>query len=249
MTTKDILVDIIDSIDEDARVKEVRRGIFWTAVVSRFCGLSSTMLWEQCNRDEKEESLFKSYTEMKAKELARLSFSHNILDASLGVAAINSLIKIDDSQCIEKNAGDILLEIGKGKNVSVVGHFPFTEDLRKVSKHLWVIEKEKRLRTGDYPEEDAEKYLGVSDIVAISSITLINHTLSDLLVLCNRKAIKILLGPTTPLSNVLFDYGIDIISGIIVTDETKVLKFIGEGANFRQLKSTGALKLITMAKT
>jgi len=244
VTTKEILLDIIGSIDKDSTVKEVRRGIFWTVVVSRFCGLSSTMLWEHCDQDTKEEGLLKSYTDMMASELARLSISDNISEASLGVAAINSLIEIDDSRCIEKNAGDMLLEIGGDKNVSVIGHFPFTEDLKKVAKNLWVIEK--RLRPGDYPEEDTEKYLGISDIVAISSTTLINHTLDKILKLCPENSIKILLGPTTPITDVLFRYGIDIISGSKVIDESTALKYISEGANFRQLKRTGAIKLVTL---
>jgi len=39
----EILKAIINHIKTDSPVKEVRKGIFWTAVVSRFCGLSSTM--------------------------------------------------------------------------------------------------------------------------------------------------------------------------------------------------------------
>jgi uncharacterized protein (DUF4213/DUF364 family) len=55
-----------------------------------------------------------------------------------------------------------------------------------------------------------------------------------------------LLGPTTPMAPVLLDYGIDIISGSVVTDRGLALKYIGEGANFRQLKSSGCIRLVTM---
>jgi hypothetical protein len=55
-----------------------------------------------------------------------------------------------------------------------------------------------------------------------------------------------LLGPTTPFSEVLFEHGIDIVSGSRVLDKEKALKHIREGANFRQLKRTGAIKLLTM---
>jgi len=93
---------------------------------------------------------------------------------------------------------------------------------------------------------DAEKYLPASDIIAISSTTLINHTLTGLLDLCPEGSIKMLLGPTTPFSDVFFNYGIDIISGSRVMDKTTALKYIREGANFRQLKKTGAIQLLTM---
>ncbi|MDD5243383.1 MAG: DUF364 domain-containing protein [Syntrophorhabdaceae bacterium] len=243
----EILEAIISRIDIDAPVKEVRKGVFWTAVVSRFCGLSSTMLKEYCTDEDIDESAPASLTENSALELAQFALSRDISRASLGLAAINSLIEIDGSRSVEVNAGELLLREGTGKNVSVIGHFPFTDALKKIVKNLWVIEK--RQRSGDYPEDDAEKYLPQSDIVAISSTTLINHTLPGLLRSCPAKSIKMLLGPTTPMSTALFDYGIDIISGSKVTDEAGALKHISEGANFRQLKRTGTVKLITMMRT
>jgi len=111
-------------------------------------------------------------------ELAQLSLSTDIEKASLGLAAINSLIPIDMSRCTEANAGHIIMEKGKSKSVSIIGHFPFVDDLRNVAKNLWVIEKWQK--PGDYPEEDATLYLPQSDVIAISSTTLINHTLKGL---------------------------------------------------------------------
>lgn len=242
----EVLNDIIISLKTDAPVKEVRRGIFWTAVVSRFCGLSSTMLKEYCTDETMDRTIPTSLTKMTALELARFAHSDDISKASLGLAAINSLIEIDNSKVIELNAGELLIKIGMGKNISIVGHFPFTEDLKKVAKNLWVIEKWPRI--GDYSEKDAETYLPKSDIIAISSTTFINHTLSNLLKLCPEKSMQMLLGPTTPLSKILFDYGIDILSGSKVIDNEKALKYISEGVNFRQLKRTGCIKLITMTK-
>ncbi len=243
----EILERIISRIDIDAPVKEVRKGVFWTAVVSRFCGLSSTMLKEYCTDEDMDEAVPASFTDMTALELAHFSLSKDISKASLGLAAINSLLDIDESRIVEINAGDLLLKKGIGKNVSVIGHFPFSDALRKIAKNLWVIEK--RQRPGDYPEDNAGQYLPQSDIVAISSTTLINHTLPGLLRLCPEKSMKMLLGPTTPMNTVLFDYGVDIVSGSRVTDSKVALKHISEGANFRQLKRTGAIKLITMIRT
>ena len=136
------------------------------------------------------------------------------------------------------------MQEGAGKDISVIGHFPFTDALRKVARNLWVIEKWPR--PGDVPEKDRELYLPLSQIVVISSTTLINHTLSGILGFCPRASLKMLLGPTTPLKQVLFDYGIDIISGSVVTNRALALKYIGEGANFRQLKSSGCIRLVVM---
>ena len=54
-----------------------------------------------------------------------------------------------------------------------------------------------------------------------------------------------LVGPTSPLSPILFDHGIDAICGSKVIDVEKVTRSISEGATFKEI--TG-VKLLTMAK-
>lgn len=240
----EILDHILSTIVHDEPIDEILRGIHWTAVVSRFCGLSSTMLRDCADDHEETEPLL--FDEKTAGQLARLSLSSDIGKASLGLAAINSLISIDTDHCTEVNAAEIIMEKGKGKNVSIVGHFPFVDELKDVAKNLWVIEKWQR--PGDYPEEDALQYLPQSDVIAISSTTLINHTLEDLLPLCPKSSFTMLLGPTTPMTEVLFKHGIDMISGSLVVDTRRALTYIKQGANFRQLKRSGAIRLLTMEK-
>jgi uncharacterized protein (DUF4213/DUF364 family) len=241
----EILNHILSKIDKNAPVDDIVRGLHWTAVVSRFCGLSSTTL-RDCAHDDSDDILPLSLTGRATSELALLSLSTDIGKASLGLATINSLISLDLSRCMEVNAVDILMEKGKDRNVSIIGHFPFVDDFKGVAKNLWVIEK--RQKPGDYPEEDASRYLPQSDVIAISSTTLINHTLEGLLSLCPEGSFTMLLGPTTPMTNVMFDYGIDMISGILVIDQPLALTCIKQGANFRQLKRSGAIKLLTMEK-
>lgn len=241
-----ILRHIIASIKEDATVSQVLRGIHWTCVVSRYCGLASTMVRE-CQNEETDEQDYKPVTEMTALELASQALSDDISKASLGLAALNSLLEADSSPLVRLNAAEILLEKGKDKNISIVGHFPFVEDLRRVAANVWVIEKWQR--PGDYPEESATTFLPFSDIVAISSTTLINHTLPGLLDLCPGNALKMLLGPTTPMTPILFEYGVDVISGSRVLDRSTVLKSVSEGANFRQLKRRGGIELVTMSRS
>jgi len=55
------------------------------------------------------------------------------------------------------------------------------------------------------------------------------------------------LGPSTPLSPVLFDYGVDLLCGSIVTDIEPVLRAVRQGANFRQVHKAG-VQLICMAR-
>lgn len=241
----EILKHVVSAIDQNAAVDEIVRGLYWTAVVSRFCGLSSTM-FRDCAHEHSDDVEPVLMTGRTAAELVQLSFSADIGKASLGLAAINSLISVDPSRCGKINAADILMEKGRGKNVSIIGHFPFVDDLKRVTANLWVIEKWQK--PGDYPAEDASLYFPQSDVIAISSTTLINHTLEGLLPFRPKGSFTMLLGPTTPMTDVLFDYGIDMISGSVVTDPSVALAHIKQGANFRQLKRSGAVTLLTLAK-
>ncbi len=56
--------------------------------------------------------------------------SDNPLEAGIGVAAINSLPDVDESNAVEINASEVLMKQGAGKNVALVGHFPFIPRLR-----------------------------------------------------------------------------------------------------------------------
>ncbi len=240
-----ILQDIISSLSADARVREVTRGIYWTAVESRHCGLASTMIYD-CRSEEEGAAHSPSFLDKNALELAQGAFSEDKSRSSVGLAAINSLIDVCTDECTDINAGNYLMRVGQEKDISVIGHFPFIDDLKSVARNVWVIEK--RMQPGDHPESETAELLAQSSIIAISSTTLINHTLENILDLCPRQSVKMLLGPTTPMTPVLFDHGIDIISGSVVTDPGTALLYIRQGANFRELKRTGSIRLVTRTK-
>jgi uncharacterized protein (DUF4213/DUF364 family) len=238
-----IFDDLISSLKgNDFPIKSVHTCVFWTAVITKHCGLSSTFRDEGPSHEKGVRDVGR-LTQKTALSLAEYARSKSLLEASIGMATINSLIDIDESKCIEKNAFEILLEKGEGKNVAVVGHFPWIPKLREKIKNFWVLEQ--RLREGDLPAEEAERILPQCDVVGITGTSFINHTLEGLLSLC-RKAHIIMIGPTTPLSPILFDHGIDAICGAKVIDADKVIRSISEGATFKEV--TG-VKLLTLTKT
>jgi hypothetical protein len=106
-------------------------------------------------------------------------------------------------------------------------------------RNLWVFEQHPT--EDEYPPEAAPDLIPKADIVAITSSTLINHTLDELLSLCPLQATVMLLGPSTPLSPILFKYGATIISGTRVVDESAVLRTVGQGASFRQVEGVRLL--------
>jgi len=236
-----VLEAVLDSIKGDFSIKRIVSGLRFNAVLSRNCGIAASLHRDTPHLSAKFE--FKSCSTM---ELAKLSCSSDIEKASLGVAALNSLIKVDEARCSQDNASEIIKKHGRNKNVSIIGHFPFTEDLKPVAQNLWVMEKNKK--PGDFSEEDAEKYLPLSHVVAISGTTLINHTIERLLELCPAESVVLVLGGSSPLSPVLFDFGIDYISGCRIMDAEAVFPLIAGGATFREIKKSGKVRLLTMAR-
>jgi uncharacterized protein (DUF4213/DUF364 family) len=237
-----ILDHLIASLNFEYRVKDIRQGVFHTAVLTRHCGLAATLTRDALRQSEFPVDAPGSLTEKTPKELANLIYSESILEAAIGMATINSLIEINEDACIELNAADLIIEKGEGKRVTIIGHFPFVAKIRERAKELWVIEK--NLREGDVSESHADDLIPLSDVVAITGTALTNHTLENLLSLCKSDAFVILLGGTAPLSPVLFDFHIDAICGTKVVDPDSVLKCVSQGANFRQIKGTRRLTML-----
>jgi len=181
--------------------------------------------------------------EKEASELAQMSYSPSLLEAAIGMATINSLLEIDQERCIRLNAGDLLAEKGENRKVALVGHFPFVPELRQVAEELWVIEQHPH--QGDFAQSMAESLIPQADVVGITGTAFTNHTIEHLLGLCRPEAYVIILGGTAPLSPVLFDYGVDAISGTKVVNPEATLRCISQGATFRQLKG---IRLLTMKR-
>jgi len=126
-----------------------------------------------------------------------------------------------------------VLDHGREKNVVVVGDFPFLNKLRPEVKNLWIIN---RLPwEGEDGLREARGVLPRADVAAITGSSFINHTAEALLSLCPR-AYTVMLGPSTPFSPILFKYGVDAICGARVEDPDLALKYICQGASFRQIK-------------
>lgn len=233
-----ILNELLESLNMDAPIRSVLVGVHWTVVCSHFCGLASTITGDKPHGHEQVRDVGSLHMK-SARQLAEYAYSDNLLEASIGVAAINSLLSMDENCAVEINAVDVLIEHGRGKNVALVGHFPFISKLRPAVRKLWVIEQNPS--EGEYPAESTSDLIPQADVVAITSSALINHTLDGLLALCRPEALKMMLGPSTPLSPVLFNHGVNILSGARVVSEADVLRTVGQGASFQQVKGVRLL--------
>jgi len=242
-----IFEELIGTLPE-GRILSVTIGLFWTAVVAevggeRRCGLAATFAnseFEHARQPAVEEpGLLENRS---SPEITRLVFSRSHTETAVGLAAINALLPpIRD--VVDLTAEDFISREGAHQRVAVIGHFPFVHRLKDRVKELWVLELNPR--EGDLPASAAPEIIPRADILAITATTLINHTFEGIMA-CRKPHTKVmLLGPSTPLSPTLFEHGIDVLSGSIVTDPGAVLPLIRQGATFRQIRGHG-VRLVTL---
>ncbi|MBL7119571.1 MAG: DUF364 domain-containing protein [Dehalococcoidia bacterium] len=239
----ELISDLISTLNLNTAVKDVRQGPFQTAVLTRNCGLAATPHDPGYHHNRAPVTDAGYLMQKEASELAQMAQSSNPFEAAIGMATINSLLDVDRQRCVDTNGGDLLAQEGKGKEVALIGHFPFVNKLREAARCLWVIEKHPQ--EGDIAETEAESLIPQADVVGITGSAFINHTIDHLLGLCSLKAYVVVLGATTPLSPVLFDYGVNAIAGTKVIDPKTVLRYVSQGATFRQLKG---IRLLTMKR-
>jgi uncharacterized protein len=205
----------------DNLIKNVCIGITWTSVESRFAGLSNTYQ----TYEKTDVANAGDLTSFTAAELAERILSWKPSESSIGVAAINSLVE----PCGEKgNVKDFIMDKVRGKVVTMVGRFPFHQEIAAIARKLYLLEIDP---IGDeLPAFACEEVIPKSDLNLITGTALINHSLQRLLEL-GQNGYNVVLGPTTPLSPVLFDFGADIVAGAKVIDYKAASKSIMQGVH------------------
>ena len=233
----------------EGRVQDILVGMYWTAVVVEVdgesrCGLAATVGDESHHYSNEAAVPQAGYLHNRsALDLAALVHSASPPEVSIGLATINALLPPLPRHWVDIHAEEVIAHHGADKTVAMVGHFPFVPRLRPRVGTLWVLEQNPQ--EDDLPAEAAPEIIPQADVLAMTAMTLLNHTFDELIALRRPDALALLIGPTTPLSPVLFDYGVDIISGAVVKDIPATLRGIAQGANFHQLHQIG-VRLVSM---
>lgn len=198
----DLYDRIIEEAPENIYIDHIQVGRTWTIVrTGKHCGIAVTV--------NEQELTPKNYSWLYGKSLreaAELCKSWDFIDASVGTAALNAYLNSSENTtklgCIgTSNAFDDYGEKTSGKKAAIIGHFFHLERFLKNSE-IYVLER--KPLPGDYPDSACEYILPEMDYTFITGSAFINKTLPRLLELSRY---PIVLGPSTPLSRVLFEYG------------------------------------------
>ena len=163
------------------------------------------------------------------RDLARLAKSDDPQESALGMAALNAYYNDAERLALfparlfpmgseEGDAFACLLPQARGKRVASVGHFSGVKQLYAPVCDFTVFEREPR--EGDLPEEAEEELLPGMDLVFITGMTLTNKTLPRLLSLTASCRV-VITGPSLPLSEVMFDFGADVLSGLVIPGNSR----------------------------
>ena len=225
--------DLLESISHlDGPVKRVCVGLHWTMVESRCTGMAHT--YKTGRKVELESS-----GDLEGKsvlELASRLRSWEPLEAALAVAAINSVI---EPRGQTGNVFDYILRRSEDKTVTIIGRFPSNDRIADVAERVHLLEMDPV--DGELPPYACEEVIPESDIVVITATALINKTLPRLLEL-GKNATTVVLGPSTPMNDVLFHHGADILAGVRVHDTDALVGSVMQGVKkFRKLAGIEAI--------
>ncbi|GAB1401031.1 DUF364 domain-containing protein [Aminivibrio sp.] len=179
------------------------------------------------------------------REVASLLYDDLLLNRSLGAAALNAGLE-PKGDLKSPNALDLILDKGRGRDVVVVGDFPFTDRIRAEAGRLSLLELK------DVPDRlDLEKWdeaLASCDVAAITGTALLTRSMARHLK-ASPQAYQFILGATAPLSPVLINnYGADVLAGSVVVDAEKTERGVMEGLSISTLHRTGCLRFCNMSK-
>jgi uncharacterized protein (DUF4213/DUF364 family) len=238
---------ILEAVTEvaDAGLEKVCVGAYWTVVRTSGSGtgMASSLRSEAHLHGERPVEGAGRLHERSAAELAVLLRSRSAPEASIGLAAANALLNDAAQGLTETKAVEVLCERGARRRVAMVGRFPFADALREHCDQLWVFERGLNRRREDFGEESMGQLLPQADVVAVTATTLLNHTLPSVLACVRPDAFVMMLGPSTPLTPALFEFGFDILCGTLIEEPEAVLRAVGQGAVTGQIKGVRRVSL------
>lgn len=170
------------------------------------------------------------------RELAELIKSRNYLEAAIGQAAVNAWynapemarqngVDMDQNPREDRMNDPFIMsqrEI-RGKKVATIGHFPYLEKLFEPICDLAIIEHEPDMN-GDYPFEAADYLLPDCDFAYLNASGLVDKSLPRMLRLSQNAQKITLVGPCAPLWPGFARYGIQDVSGLVITDAGRALR-------------------------
>jgi uncharacterized protein len=229
------IIDILEPSCTGHVVRDVRIGLGYTAVQLDNCrtGVAYTLgkeLFGGCTAFSGKRPIAGS----PAVEALRYLDSEGLVESAVGLATANAIANAVPSQGV---TGDVLksVELLPTDDIAMVGFFaPLVAELQDRVAELEIFEERTGLLPHLRPSAEAVSALPKYDVALITSTTIINDTVDELLESARDCREIVLLGPSTPLIAEAFEgTAVTWLSGMTVDDAAGLLRVVSEGGGTR----------------
>jgi uncharacterized protein (DUF4213/DUF364 family) len=182
---------------------------------------------------------------MNVKEILVALSSREPIKTSVAVATLNAL----SAMCWDRGlTGEYEIQTGvdaqdvirtpESVSVAVVGTFPpVLRKLKQRGGRWWVIEQDRTTLKSDELDhfiaaEQSDHVIKETDVLIITGVTLVNHTLDGILDMAKAGAEIAVIGPTASmLPEPLFERGVRIVGGVWVQKTDQLLDVLAAGGS------------------
>jgi hypothetical protein len=228
--------DFLNSI-RDTKVNKLTIGLYWILVeAEQGTGLVATP--QNKISSKLAQKYEKKFETISLYQLALLVKSENLIERAIGCAAINANTNHYKLEVTPENG--LEPRDYKEERIVIVGRFP---NLKQKLPTAIVLERNPG--PGDLPEHEAPNVIPDCTQLIITASTWVNGSLPSLLKLVETAHVS-LIGPGTPFSPILKEYGIDKLGGFLVQKPDQLSQLIQNGAGVRQFKHLGVFGTIDL---
>ena len=239
MNIRESIRNCVQLSGENPCVEDIRIGLGYSAVKlqDQRTGLANTFVEtspQGCSKFQGDLCL----RNPPVSEILEFLESSNIIACALGLAAANALSNTwKENLC----TGDILeyLPLYSTDRLAMVGNFaPMLPKLQKIVHRVDVFERISRQQEGILPIEKGSEIIPKCDVAFITSTSIINGTIDEVLPLTESCREVVLLGASTPLAPEVFkNTPVTRLSGILVPAPEKVMKIVSCGGGMQVFKN------------
>ena len=166
------------------------------------------------------------------------------IKVSFAIASLNAL----SAYCWDKGIANYNIQLDADaidavrmsdeNSIAVIGAFiPILRKLKGRGGKWWVIEQDPNTLKGDelnhfIPADQSEETIATADVLIVTGVTLVNHTLEEILKVARQDAEIAVIGPTASmLPDVLFEHGVRVMGGVWVKKPDELLDVLAAGGS------------------
>jgi uncharacterized protein (DUF4213/DUF364 family) len=231
MKLNNILYGVFESKAEEVTVEILSLGLGYTAVTTSNGGIGIAYTYFSSKNSCLVIKDNYDYEGRPAVDLLQKIKSTNTIERSMALALINALNYEEALLLPEDRNNDILFDtfnICKGTRAAMVGFFgPLIKIFKEKDVSLEIIDISRGLgsKEGFYEKLEHE-----TDVLFLTSTSILNNTTEEILEHAGKEVKTILLGPSTPMVPEAFGHlPVHMLAGTVPLEKDKVLKAIRHG--------------------